>query len=102
MPSWSGLVRWRPSQLVPEADDLGEDARAAGAGVLELLQHERRGALADDEPVARDVERARRRSRIVVARRRREEHVEDGDVDRVELLGAPAIITVWRPSRIAS
>ena len=41
------------------ADQLGQDRRAARLGVLELLEDDDAGALADDEPVAPGVERAR-------------------------------------------
>jgi hypothetical protein len=73
-----------PSQLV--ADHLGVDA-APRARVLELLEQQAARALADDDPVALRVEGARRALGLVVARRRREEHVEDGRVEHVELLG---------------
>jgi hypothetical protein len=39
------------------AAQLGVDAGAAAAGVLELLEHEQPGSLADDEPVAGTIER---------------------------------------------
>ena len=40
------------------ADDLGVDLRAARLGQLEVLEEQRAGALAQDEPVAGPVERA--------------------------------------------
>ena len=43
------------------ADDLGVDLRAARLGVLEVLEHQRAGALAEHEAVARLVERPRDR-----------------------------------------
>jgi hypothetical protein len=51
----------------PVAEQLGVDPGAAGAGVLQLLQHQHRRALAHDEPVAARVERARGALRVVVA-----------------------------------
>ena len=50
------------------ADDLGERLRAAGPGMLERLQHDHAGALADDEAVTAAVERARGTFGLVVAR----------------------------------
>ena len=41
------------------ADDLGVDLRAARLGQLEVLEEQRRRALAEHEPVAGQVERAR-------------------------------------------
>ena len=61
------------------ADDLGEDARAAPAGVLELLQDEDAGALGDDEAVTTLVERPARAFGIVVARRQGAHRREGAD-----------------------
>ena len=56
-PVGSGSVTWRASRREAVAHDLGVDRRAAGPGVLELLDHQDRRALADDEAVALEVER---------------------------------------------
>lgn len=64
------------------AADLGVDVGAAPLGRLVLLQHEHRGALGEDEAVARAVEGPGGVCRVVVARAGRLDGVEAGDDDR--------------------
>ena len=71
------------------AAQLGEDADAALARVVELLQHEHRGALGDHEAVTTLVERPARAFGIVVAPRQRAHRVESSDQRLVDgCLGA--------------
>src|SRR5688572_25058172 len=56
-----------------EADDLGEDARAAGGRRIPVLEYQRRRTLADHEPIAVAVPRTRRRARRVVLAAGREQ-----------------------------
>ena len=68
----------------PVADDLGQRLRAPRPGVLERLEDDDAGALADDEAVAVLVERARGAPGIVVPggeRLHRGEAADDGLVD---------------------
>ena len=51
-----------------KADEFGVDPGAAGAGVLELLEHERASAFADHEAVTVGVEGTRRELGLVVLR----------------------------------
>ena len=71
-----------------EADDLGEDARAARDGGVPLFENQRRGALADHEPVAVAVPRPRRRARRVVLATRCKQRVEHRGLRRRQLLCA--------------
>ena len=71
------------------ADQLGVDPRAAPSGVLELLEHQDAGALADHEAVAVEVERPARALGLGVAGRHRPHRVEPADPeDRDRGLGA--------------
>ena len=73
------------------ADQLGHDRRAARAGVVLALQHDHRGALADDEPVAGRVEGPRRRRRVVgVAGRAERAHVAEAAEDELGDAGLDA------------
>ena len=65
------------------AGDLAEDRRSAGAGVLELFEHQHPAPFADHEPVALAVERPARPRRIVVASRHRRQQDEARDAERV-------------------
>ena len=80
---------WLTVAIGTEADQLGVNARAAGARSVEALEHESRRAFPDHEAVALRVEGPRRARGLVVARAGRVEHVEDRRLDRVMLLGTP-------------
>ena len=71
-----------------KADEFGVDPGAAGAGVLELLEHERASAFADHEAVTVGVEGTRRELGLVVAGAGSKERVEDRDLGGAELFGA--------------
>ena len=62
-------------------DQLGERGGAAGLRVLELLQHEDAGALADHEAITARIEGAGRRGRVVVPCRERTHRREPADED---------------------
>ena len=57
VPPGDGAVMWWASALLAAPSDLAQDRGPAGEGVLPLLEHQHRRALAHDEPVAVDVER---------------------------------------------
>ena len=85
-----------------EAGDLAVDVRAARAGVLELLEHQHRAALAHHEPVAVAVERPRGVAGLVVAREvaliGSKHAIEIGEMPDSE---APAITMSASPSWIS-
>ena len=67
------------------AQELGVRDRAASLGDLGRLEHQQRGALAHDEPVATGVERPGGRRRVVVvAGRQRPDDVEGAERERAQ------------------
>ena len=66
------------------AGHLGVDVGAARQGVLELLEHEHAGALADHEPVALDVEGLGRALRMLVVGAQGARRREPGHADRAD------------------
>ncbi len=81
----AGLVRQRHVEGVRAhagAGQLGVDAGAAGLGVLEALEHQATGALADHETVAAGVEGPRGMLRVVVAQAERAGGGKAGHADR--------------------
>ena len=83
-PVSSGSVMWKASRAHAGAGQLGVDVGAAGLGVLELLEHQAAGALADHEAVAAGVERPRGVRGIVVARAESAGGGEAGHADRAD------------------
>src|SRR5690606_27456871 len=72
------------------ARDLAVDRRATLPGVLEVLEDEDAGALADDEAVAIAIERTAGLLRLVVARRQRAHGAEAADAHRRDRRFRPA------------
>ena len=66
------------------ANHLGQDRRAPGFGVLQALQHQHTGALADHESIPFGVERAARRGGVVIAEREGLGAGEAGDPQRCD------------------
>ena len=71
-------------QRIAVAGQLGVDVRAAPARRMPFLEHQEARAFAQQEAVARRVERAARALRRVVVRRERRQQAEARDADRTD------------------